>query len=741
MGVAAQLSTWAKRWPKLVAGPPHGGTLPGTPILQQQFPGLFFVVEIAWNGKQGTNSAAWSWTDVTADVQASNQVHITIGGADEAATTQPAQCTYRLDNRSGRYSKGPQSGNYPNVTVGVPIRVRAFLNGFSYTRFQGYSVGFTPSWDVTGNYAVVDVVAAGSLRRFAQGTDPLQSTLRRSIPGLSSLVAYWPCEDGTQATSFVSALGGSPIAVRSGTAKPASFTGFVCSSPIPTLGTDSWFVGVPGYVATGNDQVRFLIGFPAAGTIADGSRIISINTGGSVSRVDVLYYAGGSLGQKVYDGQGNVLLNTGPIFYNIDSVNLRMSVQWTPSGSDTVFGLDTVAAVHGAGASYVNNTVTGQSVTGISSIAIAPDGTMSGAAIGHIYIQSINDDIFSLGTQLTAYVGEEPGPRLVRLTAEQGETSDIYGFDGPTMGAQLPNTFINLLRECEAADLGILYDGIGPGVRFTYRTWKENRAADLVLDASSGDIADPVQPYDDDQLVVNQFTATRSGGGSYTFTDTTDVLAAATVGDYSSSATVNVQTDSQAQDYAGWRVHMGTSNADGYRYPTLNFKFEEAANVLPGWLPRFLSDRIDIVNLSTVRTQHADTTVSLLLEGYTESIDKFTWHVTANCSPYAPWRVGCWAADSGDTNPYVMRLETDGASLVTAAAVGATSLSVSTPSGPLWTTVADDFPFDVNIGGWQVTVTNITGGSSPQTFTVNATPTALPAGAAVSLWQPCVLAL
>jgi hypothetical protein len=36
----------------------------------------------------------------------------------------------------------------------------------------------------------------------------------------------------------------------------------------------------------------------------------------------------------------------------------------------------------------------------------------------------------------------------------------------------------------------------------------------------------------------------------------------------------------------------------------------------------------------------------------------------------------------------------------------------------LWTTIASDMPFDILMGGEQMTVTNITGSSSPQTFTV-----------------------
>jgi len=77
------------------------------------------------------------------------------------------------------------------------------------------------------------------------------------------------------------------------------------------------------------------------------------------------------------------------------------------------------------------------------------------------------------------------------------------------------------------------------------------------------------------------------------------------------------------------------------------------------------------------------------------------------------------------------------------ASAGASSLSVATASGPLWTTTADDFPFDVEVGGIRVTVTAISGGSSPQTFTVTgATVTkALSSGSAVTVWRPPVLAI
>ena len=77
----------------------------------------------------------------------------------------------------------------------------------------------------------------------------------------------------------------------------------------------------------------------------------------------------------------------------------------------------------------------------------------------------------------------------------------------------------------------------------------------------------------------------------------------------------------------------------------------------------------------------------------------------------------------------------------------ATTLSVATTNSgsPLWTTAAADFPFDVTIAGEQITVTNITGTSSPQTFTVtrsvNGVVKAQSAGAAVALFHAPILAL
>lgn len=77
--------------------------------------------------------------------------------------------------------------------------------------------------------------------------------------------------------------------------------------------------------------------------------------------------------------------------------------------------------------------------------------------------------------------------------------------------------------------------------------------------------------------------------------------------------------------------------------------------------------------------------------------------------------------------------------------VDQTSLSVSTTTGPVWTTNGAHVPFDINVGGERMTVTAISGASSPQTFTVtravNGVQKHHAAGTDVRLYQPLILGL
>ncbi|MFR9779052.1 hypothetical protein ACL02O_23730 [Micromonospora sp. MS34] len=96
----------------------------------------------------------------------------------------------------------------------------------------------------------------------------------------------------------------------------------------------------------------------------------------------------------------------------------------------------------------------------------------------------------------------------------------------------------------------------------------------------------------------------------------------------------------------------------------------------------------------------------------------------------------------GSTPPASHTLSVDVAQLYE----GQTFSLASTAENGVWTTLAEDFPLDVRVGEERVTVSAISGTSSPQTATVsaravNGVSAAWPAGTEVDVWLPAVVAL
>lgn len=120
-----------------------------------------------------------------------------------------------------------------------------------------------------------------------------------------------------------------------------------------------------------------------------------------------------------------------------------------------------------------------------------------------------------------------------------------------------------------------------------------------------------------------------------------------------------------------------------------------------------------------------------VVTGYTETLGNWERTLEFACTPASPLDVA--EVDSG-------RYSSAGSTLAAGVTSSATVLSVATGSGPLWTTAAGDMPLDVMIGGERMTVTAISGTSSPQTFTVarsvNGIVKAQSSGATVQLFAP-----
>lgn len=658
----------------------------------------------------------------------------------------------------GATSWTDSAGNTWNLAGGAEISARDY-------RFHGELSSLPPRWDVTGNDQWVAAQAGGPLRRLQQGTNNVMSAMRRAIllqTGTLAPVAYWPMEDASGARVFGPAIGPSPMTWSNGTPVPAASTVFACSAALPTLGGASLTGVVPPYSAGGGAAwtVRFLADVP---TLPGSGQpvLFQVNlSGGLAAYVIVAVDPGGNMRLAAYDSALNVLADTGlvawpggiqqPLWWSIEAVPSGSNVQYSlvSLSPGTNVGLSASATSSSAGAAGYVNLVAPQPFSGF----------WSDTVIGHVQVQSAWASLFNLSGPLNAWAGELAAARYARLAGENGYAVRILGSPAysAAMGTQGQTTLSALLAECEAADLGQQYEP-RQALALGYRTLASmcSQSPVLALSYSSsqpggvnGSAADSgLDPTYDDALTANDWTVTRGASGGSTGSTWLAQLNDGSVmsisappvgaGDYAKTVTVNVNADAQLPDAAGWRVHIGT--VDDERWPSVPVNLARPAmSALQGSaLALEVGDVISVASLPSVVLFDL---VSQLAFGFRESLGGFHWTMEFNCVPASPYSVIVL------DDLVLGRIDTDGSTLSTTAAYPQTSLSVATSAGfPLWTTSAADFPFDISISGMRLTVTNITGPSSPQVFTVtpavNGVQKTLPAGADVRLWTPSILAL
>ncbi|MFD8075800.1 hypothetical protein ACFV3E_24485 [Streptomyces sp. NPDC059718] len=614
--------------------------------------------------------------------------------------------------------------NFSAATAGVSSFVDS--NGLTWSinnaaevcdrryRFHGEVSEWPQRWDTSGNDVWTPIEASGILRRLQQGASPLHSTMYRGITSPTSAsppLAYWPCEDASNATSFGSALtGGQPMTWK-GAPTLASDSSFKSSEPLPVVGSSIWTARPPVYTPTGETQVRFLLVIPAGG-LSNNSVIARVYTTGTLARSDLVYTtaSGGSLEMKVYDSDGVLINGTGAAApYN--GQRLRVSMELLENGSDVDYKFATTEAgsPNGLGPSQ---TATSRTAGRVTRVVISPDATIPAAVAGHVSVHDIITDILDLTEELSAYTQETAGRRVQRLCREEGISFRWRGDldDSQQMGPQGISTLVQLLQECEDADGGRLYEPLDVlGLAYRPRTSMYTQDACVALDYAQNQLFNELSPTDDDQLLRNDRTVARKDGSFARYEETIGRLSVADppdgVGRYPDSITVNVYDDTVLADIAAWGVHLGT--VDEERYPQVTVDLSNpriAANVaLSADVQEMdIGDRLTISNPPPWLPPGQ---IEQLAQGFAETLGNKEFSVTANCSPGSPWNVAYT-----DASAY-SKADTDGTTLAAALTTTGTAATVYVGAGPLWVTTAllpGEFPFGVSSEGEDMTCTAIT---------------------------------
>ncbi|MEU9640950.1 hypothetical protein [Streptomyces sp. NPDC048188] len=584
-------------------------------------------------------------------------------------------------------------------------------------RFIGEISEWPQKWQPSEADAWVPVQAAGILRRLGQGTKAVDSSLRRRIPSFGPM-AYWPMEEGENATKAASSVAGiDPLSFSQ--ANWAADASLPSSAPLPTVGSQSgnlshlsglvrnyswanlagwsvvWMYHMPQTPAA--RQTFMLI--RSTGTVRDwycqfgptDSRILGLDREGATV-VDQVIATGTNIFGKwikarfAVDQQGS---------------NIRYAMVWTDINGDAGFYQNTVAGVTGR-------------PSGVASPPGGYSANLQGLAIGHISVWDTFDTA-AYDNALDAWSGETAGARMLRLASQEGIPIALTGPPSQTdpVGYQKLSPVLDLVRAAAASDGGLLTED-QTALRLLYRPRSTlySQTPALVLDYKLGQIAAPLEPVDDDTDIRNDVTVTRDQGSSTRVVLGSGPLSVLDppdgVGVYDDSITLSLDTDEQTVDKAYWELHLGTW--DEPRYPAVTINLHRHPELIPAVLKLREGDVIRLINMPK---WVAPDDVDLMVRGLKEQLLPRTWTITYDCVPAGPWRVGVVGdeelgrldADEGGSTLALPSTATDGQLLVhTPGADAAGALPWIASAGPA-PTYPGEFPFDVRFGGERARVT------------------------------------
>ena len=573
-------------------------------------------------------------------------------------------------------------------------------------RFYGEVSSWPQRWDLSGNDVYVPLEASGILRRLNQGTTPLRSAVTRGFMLRSDTVAYWPLEDGQEATSVASALSGGTAGVINGVPSFGDFSDLLSSAPLPVMGTGSFSLPLGSYTV-GNDTTLTMFVKYNPDEVAD-QRLFSMKTSGTAARFELAATSpvagAASFALSVYDASGTALVSDSA--FNVGAAirtGLVVSCQFVQDGADvdyTIRYFDTTEMVTGENPLIITNTGTVSSATigRVIAVHVAPDEELGDtASIGHVAVSNALVGQTELTPIFSGHVAEEATDRFSRLSAEESVSASLIGGgrESLPMGTQTPETYLTLVNECIDTETGVLAEPRDfLGLRMYDRLALRNQAPALSLAYTDGEVDGSLDPVDDDQQTRNYIKVTRKGGSSYLAVEDTGPLSIQDppdgIGTYDSTPIVNPFRDSALTDAGEWLRHEGT--VDEARYPQLSLNLAVAPFTTdPAVLTDvMLLDSTSRIVVSDLPPWLPPEDVSQLVLGYTETIRNFTWRISCVCTPEAPYRVAVagdsvlgHAGSSGSELSAASDTVTPIAGAATLNSSGATSVTVNVPVGTL----------------------------------------------------------
>lgn len=651
-------------------------------------------------------------------------------------------------------------------------------------RHHGEITSWPQPRDITGNNAWVDIESTGILNRVQQGTPEEKSALNHTYTdpggvtetytdlnytlgahGPYTPIGYWSLEDNAlpnveeAQTTTGSSLSTQREGIITGTVEFGADNTFFGSKSAASFKTDSMIrfpiTGAIDSTDAGGDPtgawcVEFIIYAPSG--ITNGARIAEVRQTGDDRIVRLTYSATNTLVLTVHNAAGTQLATSGSLSATMVNRHNRLSI-FSQAGTYFLFYENQSDRTKTElGSCAASESVTGQ----VYEVRLNANQLMNDVYIAHLAVfdatekagQPYGKGFFFadyVSTDMDAWRREPVATRAERLTWKEGIINYNIGDGGPEMGIQGTSSYSQLLQECQATDMGYVYEPRNvTGLGYRTRTSMYNAPVMLSLSYENNDLSGTFSPVRDNRGSVNEVRVEKEFGefAVYSLTEGNRSVNNPPngIGRYRDEQTISLYRTRELPLQAGWRVFVGTR--EDLRVDTITIALEnprigEVADNIYRFYNADIGDRIQLTDLPLLLLPDD---MELNIVGYTETFDQYQHMITFNCAPGSAFAVGQTVGTSTTTSS---KTDSSTTTLNEDLDTTETGVDVAVSSGALWTTSGVDF--DIVVGGERMTVTSVSGASSPQTFTVtrsvNGVVKAHSTGAEVQLFKKAYTAL
>lgn len=640
-----------------------------------------------------------SWHGIPADLLNSEKIKTTRGVTDDGEI-RACKIEWTFNSQADNYRPtNPAGPLYGLLQRNMGVAVAADLNVRACAEAQSFSPDQSPEFDAATGRGIrwVDLVGMGTLDRIAGWDEPLRSPMYRQINRYANLRAYLPLEDarGTEVPLNAAPKGGPGFGLGVSFASDAGPDGAGTATAMSS--TSRLGVPVLSMSSTAGWQVFFsaLLDAPPSATLLPMAQWTMANGDFYTWSVNLTTF-----NLRVVASDGTVLSDDSVVFGGLDyqpwsnwityrfkatqvGGNVLVEVAWYPQG----IGFVGYSPSHAGSVSRPTN------------VRVYGNANIDGALYSHLgVLAGVADDLTDTDftTAFDGYRGELAGVRFNRIMSQVGIGHGVIGSTADTwpMGPQKPDSVINILKEIQRTEDGLIFDTKGAlGVTLRTRLNMTNQAAAMTL-AYLADIAPPLKERIDTADIANEVTASQRNGGSATATLTVGALSNLVppngIGTKKGTQDVNTATEDQLPTLAGW--HLSRRTVDGSRYDTVVIDLDADPGLTTAVNAVEAGDRIVI-------TGRQPEPIELLVYGITDSIETHRRTVTLSCVPGAIYQAAVYS--SANT-----RYDVDNSTVGVAVNTTATAWTVSAlTADDLWAQTGGGTPYEWLVTGERVRVT------------------------------------